>query len=108
MASVKCNIIKLILASDEWLFGFLFRVFNSKKDPQLIRDRFGPDSDLDKEIVASDLPVRVSSTEPDSDWHEPLVHPSNSRVLQPYWPEMVIDAFHMLQNDPSVQVQFPF
>ncbi|XP_031394567.1 uncharacterized protein LOC116205987 [Punica granatum] len=81
----------------------LQQVFDSTTHPQFVRDRFGSNSDLDKDITASSLLHRVSSTGSDSDWIDPPLHLSNSRALQPFGHERVIDAFHMLQNDPSVQ-----
>lgn len=32
------------------------------------------------------------------------MHASDIRTLHPYGPERVYDAFHMLQNEPAVQV----
>ncbi|KAJ0041982.1 hypothetical protein Pint_17192 [Pistacia integerrima] len=37
------------------------------------------------------------------DWVEPSLHLSNSRMLQPYGPDRVYDAFHLLQTEPSIQ-----
>lgn len=42
------------------------------------------------------------------DWVEPSLHLSNSRALQPYGPDRVYDAFHLLQTDPSIQVRSLF
>lgn len=43
---------------------------------------------------------RISSM----DWIEPSSFPYNSKMVQPRGSDRVYDAFHLLQNDPSVQV----
>ncbi|XP_044504925.1 uncharacterized protein LOC123225122 [Mangifera indica] len=53
----------------------------------LVRDKYAYNLDKDAEL----------------DWVEPSLHLSNSRALQPYGPDRVYDAFHLLQNDPSIQ-----
>ncbi|KAF2315825.1 hypothetical protein GH714_040367 [Hevea brasiliensis] len=39
----------------------------------------------------------------DLDWGESSPHLCNSRMLRPYGPDSVYDAFHLLQTEPSVQ-----
>ncbi|XP_031259156.1 uncharacterized protein LOC116117262 [Pistacia vera] len=53
----------------------------------LVRDKYAYNLDKDAEL----------------DWVEPSLHLSNSRMLQPYGPDRVYDAFHLLQTEPSIQ-----
>ncbi|KAJ0098457.1 hypothetical protein Patl1_19837 [Pistacia atlantica] len=56
----------------------------------LVRDKYAYNLDKDAEL----------------DWVEPSLHLSNSRMLQPYGPDRVYDAFHLLQTEPSIQCIF--
>ncbi|XP_044467407.1 uncharacterized protein LOC123197261 isoform X2 [Mangifera indica] len=53
----------------------------------LVRDKYAHNLDKDAEL----------------DWVEHSPHQSNSRMLQPYGPDRVYDAFHLLQTEPSIQ-----
>lgn len=52
------------------------------------------------------LSGQVSEDEPERDWVEPSLFPYNSKVLQANGSDRVYYAIHLLQTDPSVQVQF--
>jgi hypothetical protein len=59
------------------------------------------DSDVTDEI---DSPTgRVNSPVSELDWIEPPLYLCNSRAVESYRSDEVYDAFHLLQNDPSVQ-----
>lgn len=81
------------------------RVFSPTHHPQFIRDKFGSEY-LDRDVVdqitsASGSVHRVTLHGSESDWIEPSDYLCNS---QPHGCERVYDAFHLLQNESSVQV----
>lgn len=81
-------------------------MFSPTHHPQFIRDKFGSEY-LDKDVVdqitsASGSVHRVNLLGSDSDWIEPSDYLCNS---QPHGCERVYDAFHLLQNESSVQVR---
>lgn len=85
---------------------FTYRVFNPAYS-QLVRDKFISESDKDVgDQVMSPLGLmhRVPSAGSEIDWVEPSVHLCNSKMVQPHGYDTVYDAFHLLQNEPSVQV----
>lgn len=82
----------------------LQQVFSPTHHPQFIRDKFGSEY-LDKDVVdqitsASGSVHRVNLLGSESDWIEPSDYLCNS---QPHGCERVYDAFHLLQNESSVQ-----
>lgn len=48
---------------------------------------------------------QVSQDDPETDWVEPSMSPYNSMILQANGSDRVYHAIHLLQTDPSVQVQ---
>lgn len=63
--------------------------------------------------TAEEVGFQASSTPPvmaavgsasSSDWMEPSLHICNSRMLMPYVPNRVYDAFHLMQTEPAIKV----
>ncbi|XP_058104414.1 uncharacterized protein LOC131248246 [Magnolia sinica] len=52
---------------------------------------------------STELMCRVSSAEAGSDWIEPVLHLNNPKPLECHGYDNVIDAFWLLQRNPSVQ-----
>ncbi|KAJ9140020.1 hypothetical protein P3X46_030707 [Hevea brasiliensis] len=84
----------------------LTQVFDAASYPQFITDKFACNVDMDvaDEILSptEKLP-HVSPAGSEIDWLEPSPHLYNSRMLRPYGPDRVYDAFHLLQTEPSIQ-----
>lgn len=63
------------------------------------------DTDVGDEVVnPRSSEKRVCAVECEMDWVEPSLHFTNSIKLQPHGLDGVLDAFHLLQTEPSVQV----
>ncbi|KAJ6835564.1 uncharacterized protein M6B38_332530 [Iris pallida] len=58
---------------------------------------------VDKMITLTDVTQGLSSSESESDWIEPAMHLYSSRASQSYEHGKVLDAFRLLQINPSVQ-----
>ncbi|WCJ36455.1 hypothetical protein M5689_017654 [Euphorbia peplus] len=84
----------------------LTQIFDASAYSQFVSDRFAYDEDTDGADQISSPPGilrRVSPAGSDLDWVEPSPHLCNSRMLHPYGPDRVYDAFHLLQTEPAIQ-----
>ncbi|XP_002510978.2 uncharacterized protein LOC8289625 [Ricinus communis] len=84
----------------------LTQVFDAASYSQFITDKFAYNVDrpvADQISSPTGILHRASPVCPEADWMEPSPHLCNSRMLQRYGPDRVYDAFHLLQNEPSIQ-----
>ncbi|KAJ9164038.1 hypothetical protein P3X46_023655 [Hevea brasiliensis] len=84
----------------------LTQIYDAASHPQSITDKFtyNVDKDVADQILSSTgMLHHVSPAGSDLDWGESSPHLCNSRMLRPYGPDSVYDAFHLLQTEPSVQ-----
>ncbi|XP_019192072.1 PREDICTED: uncharacterized protein LOC109186517 isoform X2 [Ipomoea nil] len=54
--------------------------------------------------TAEEVGIQASSTPSgSSDWMEPSLHICNSRMVRPYVPNRVYEAFHLMQTEPAIK-----
>ncbi|XP_031109980.1 uncharacterized protein LOC116014118 isoform X2 [Ipomoea triloba] len=54
--------------------------------------------------TAEEIGIQASSTPSgSSDWMEPSLHICNSRMVRPYVPNRVYEAFHLMQTEPAIK-----
>lgn len=58
----------------------------------------------EKALISTKILPRSLSTESQSDWIEPVMHLYSSKNCQSQEREKVLDAFRLLQMNPSIQV----
>lgn len=57
--------------------------------------------------TAEEIGIQASSTPSgSSDWMEPSLHICNSRMVRPYVPNRVYEAFHLMQTEPAIKVLY--
>ncbi|KDP22443.1 hypothetical protein JCGZ_26274 [Jatropha curcas] len=83
----------------------LKQVFDAASYSQMVTDKFSctVDKDVDEISSPTSMQRHISPVGSDSDWMEPSPNLCHSRILHPYGPDRVYDAFHLLQNEPSIQ-----